>query len=155
MANVAADPVQVAIDRAIRRERRVAKGKRAIIVKAEPLPAQPPPAKLAGTPDEIGMIRAQALRIPPGDLTSNVIVDLYHDAVARDLVDGVRPTKVTQAETDAYLDERVALGVQVRQAANLRKWAKSVSFWKTIGMAEGGDCEDYSDLFAPKKEDID
>jgi hypothetical protein len=154
MGKAKLDPIQAILDRSLRKERSLPKKTMAAAIqaKAEAEPQEPPLPKLSGPPDHIARMRAVALRVPPGDLTPNVLGDLYHDAVARGLVEGVNKPRVTLTEEDAWFDERRELGRVIKIMANARKWAMSKSFWKCAEIECGGDLEDYSDMFEEDKE---
>jgi hypothetical protein len=145
--------LNVLINRALRKERSMSKGKRAIAIKAELEAPETPLPKLSGTPEQISIARARALRVPESDMTPNVMGDLYHDAVARGLVDGVPPVKVTQSEVESYMEERCQRSRNARQMANIIKWSKTLS-WAHDDIFEGGDREDYSDLAPDEDEDV-
>lgn len=144
------DPVEQAIERALQRERRlgkVAKAKAALIAKAEAQAQEEALPKLSGSPEQIGWMRAKALRVPEQDVTPNRLQDLYNDAVARGMVEGVEKPVVSRQEIEAYHEERVQRGQQAKAIRNAAKWMRMPTFWKTASIAEGGDHEDYEDMF--------
>jgi len=133
------------LEKAERQERRLAFQKPKDVSPPEIIPLAP---RLAGPRDEIAMTRAKALRIDAQDLTPARLAELYGDAVARGLVQGVPKPALTQAEKDADWKERRRRAEEGRLIDRLRQWQ-----WKESEVKFRESLEE-DDMPADEREDL-